>query len=205
MRPGAPLPTTSRPSTERRCIRARAFLPGPDHDARVFYLVDGGLHAQERRGTGVGAVQPLAGLDGKLTITDLLALGNHKDKVELLALVRKNGQETDHLWLIEIRANRIVGAKPAGDLPAFHSKEAFFARFHVPRCKHKDHRCVAAVPTSGKRSLIVEEPRRGQPGRPVSGFDTLAGNDIAGVKDAAWVPGESDELYLAIGCRARAP
>ena len=205
VRPGKPLPQNPGPTAQQPCIRAQAFLPGPAHDPRVFYLVDGALHAQHRDGARPGIVTPLSGLDDGLTITDLLAVGKNPARVELLAFVKRAGQKRSNAWLIEIAGDRIAAARAVGRLPALRNKKAFFDRFHVPRCKRGDRRCVAAVPMSGRDSLLVEEPRRGQPGQPISGFDALAAQGIAGVKDVAWVAGDSDALYLAVGCRASTP
>lgn len=204
VRPGQPLPASPGPAAQETCVRAQAFVPGPTQDPRVFYLVDGALYAQDRSGARMGVPAPLSGLDDGLTITELLAFGNDPARVELLALVKRGEQARGSAWLLEIEADRITAARAAGDLAALRDRQAFFERFHVPRCKQGDQRCVVAVPMSSEGSLIVEEPRRGQPTQPVSGFEALAGKHVAGVKDVAWASGDGDALYLAAGCRAGA-
>ena len=205
IRPDAPAPVAPTPSANRPCLRAQAFLPGPAHDARVFLLVDGSLRAYDPRKSTPGAVQSLAGLKAGHTITNFLAVGKDQRKVELLVLMGERDKTGTQPWLLTIDNDRIAAAAATGDAPAYRDKDAFFARFHVPRCKHGDRRCVAAVPTSGSASLIVEEPRRGAPSQPVVGFERLSEAALDQVKDVAWVAGDDDALYLAFACRAGAP
>ncbi|MEM9494212.1 MAG: hypothetical protein AAGC55_34015 [Myxococcota bacterium] len=217
VRRGAPLPARPGPAADRPCVRARSFLPGPAHEdtPRIFYIIDGALHGQAVSGTAPGAVRPLSGLDRSLTLTRLLAVGRDPAKVELLALVRSGAAGTGGTgrpWLLTLVGDRISAAEPTGDIPAFRSQQAFFARFHVPRCKRADQRCVAVVPAassvansaSSAAVVVVEEPRRGQPTRVLADLAQRVG-ELAGIMDVAWVAGDDDALYLALRCRAAAP
>ncbi|MEM9460501.1 MAG: hypothetical protein AAGF11_40405 [Myxococcota bacterium] len=193
---GTALPAEPAPTARRPCVGARAFMPGPAHDPRLFYLVDEGLKAQ-----GDGEVESLSGLDPSLAVTKLVALGREPGVVEMLVFAREGQRERDEPWLLEIDGQAIVAAKPAGRLAVYGSKSAYFGRFQVPKCKHEYQRCVVAVPLSGKASIIVEEPQRGEQTRPVAGFDGLAEGEIVGAKDVAWATGGVEALHVAFGCR----
>lgn len=209
------------------CFQASSFLQGPPEDGRFFYVAGGSLWAQTPT-RARSAVTSLAAaptrLDGHgadLRIELLLAYERNAAVTTLLVMARpradatappprgsqgRNAATESVPWLLQVSADAITAAEPAADLPALRGRDAFFAAFHAPRCKHEDRQCLRInavanpMPDADEGEdatlyTIDVEARRGASGR------LLQDLGAARAVDAAWGTGpDGDQVHLLVEC-----
>lgn len=190
------------------CVRATSFLPGPPRDPRIFLLVDRRLVAQEP-GSADAASTPgrtvelaMPGSFPSMRVERLLAFSRSGLPLELLVTAQPDARAPARLWVLTIGDAAVSHARPA-EPAAVGSREAFFARFDAPRCKHGDRRCLRIGTLDGETSLY-EQPVAGESQRPLQ---TLGKVDV---RDAAWAPAaragqgrtQDGTLYLLTRCTA---
>jgi hypothetical protein len=171
------------PSNEP-CLAASAFLPALAPDPRIFFLVDGEVHARTAPGT---TPVRLAQNDRGLHVTRMLAFTKLASPLEMLVAARPTGSTEEELWKLTLAPGAILSAQRVTiDLS---DREAFFARYDVPRCLPGGRRCL--VPTFDQQGAYVDEQAT-RDSAPI----LLAKMGDTRVADASWAAPEGSSLYL---------
>lgn len=172
------------------CLDATSFLPAPQGDPRIFFLVRGQVYARQTPGEDPA---PLAGNDPALGVTRLLALENATAPLRILVTARPRGVTSDEIWSLTVDAQGIQAATPVRGYRSLADQASFFAKYNVPRCLPGGRNCLV-VSTDAEGSYLDVEPTRGQPPEP---FEKL---EKAKVLDAAWASADGQSLYLMLPC-----
>jgi hypothetical protein len=170
------------------CLPASAFLPAPAPDSRIFFLVDGAVHASAAPDE---APLLLDANDKNLPVTRMLAFTRHASPLEMLVAAKPTGSAEEELWKLTLAPGAILSAKRA--TIAAPDKEAFFAAYDVPRCLKGGRRCL--VPTLDQESAYVDVQAT-RDSAPV----LLKKMGNVRVADASWAASDGSSLYLLVPC-----
>jgi hypothetical protein len=173
----------------RACLPVASFLPAPEPDERIFFLIGGRLYV---RVPGAEPV-PLPGDDPALGVAHLLAFTKHASPLEMIVSAKPRGSSSWQLWALILEDRAIQSAKEIAMDGRFASKEAFFDAYSAPRCLDGGRRCL--VPRwDGQRGYIEEEVFRDE------SSVTLEDLGPFHVADAAWASADGSRMYLLLPC-----
>jgi hypothetical protein len=178
-----------------RCVRASSLLPSRAQPGKTFLIVDGTLHALDAQATPP-AIMPIATEPTGVIVTQLLASSRQEPPIELLVLVQPAGkgrvQVSPRLWHLVVSQGRARG-EPVRDEPWLQSRDAFFARYHAPRCRDDGSDCLVVVDSDSGAFLDVQP----QPRAPRHEWKVLEG---ARIHDASWNPADAGSALALVTC-----
>jgi hypothetical protein len=174
----------------RGCVESASFLPAPQGDPRIFFVVEGSLYV---RPALEQVPEPLHGGDPALAISRLLAWKAAASPLEVLVEAQPHGKTAAEIWVIAIEDRTIVRQGRALADKAFADRGSFFQTYSSPRCLSGGSRCLV-LSSDGQESYLEVEPTRGEPPEPLAELGELA------VRDVAWAAEDSQSLYLLVDC-----
>ena len=175
----------------RGCIETSSFLPAPEGDPRIFFVVKGSLYVRLAPGQ---APEPLEGSDPALSISRLLAWNAAASPLEVLVEARPHGVKAAEIWVVAIDDRTIVrqGRAPAG--AAFADQASFFRTYRSPRWLSGGNQCLVLSEEDRQNSCLEVEPTRGKAREMVAELGELRARDVA------WAAKDGKSLYFLVDC-----
>lgn len=174
----------------RGCVKTASFLPAPQGDPRIFFVVQDGLYVRPAPGQ---APEPLQGGDPALTISRLLAWKAAASPLEVLVEAKPQGAKAAEIWVVAVEGRTILRQERAHAEEAFAEQASFFRTYSSPRCLSGGSRCLVLT-SDGQESCLEVEPIRGEAPEALAELGELA------VRDVAWAAEDGQSLYFLVDC-----
>ncbi|WP_437621261.1 hypothetical protein [Sorangium sp. So ce1151] len=184
-------PPASGVRVARACAGATSFLPAPGHHRRFFVACGGRIVVTQGE-----ALSPLLGQDPDLYVWNLLAFRAAQSPIQMLVSATPAGTAETQIWQLQIEEMSLTGATPIHGAAELASIEAFFARFHVPRCLGAARRCLVLNQPSGDEPQALDA----WDGRPDAATPVQELSNVL-VQDVAWASRDGRWLYMLAGQR----
>jgi hypothetical protein len=182
------------------CVHASSLLPSRARPGTVFLLMGGGLHVVDT-GAARPAIAPITIRPANVMLVELLALSKQASPAELIVLARpagtQRGNPRPRLWRLVVEDSRATGT-PIDNAPWLRSREAFFERFHAPRCRDDGSDCLV-VADSDRGAFLDVQPN---PRAPRHEWKKLEAGTI---HDASWNPADQSSALALVACDEQSP
>jgi hypothetical protein len=186
------------------CVHASSLLPSRARPGMVFLIMGGALHVVDT-GAARPAIVPIAIRPDNVMFVELLASSKQasatEQTTELIVLARPADPQRKNppprLWRLVVEGNRATGS-PVGNAPWLRSREAFFERFHAPRCRDDGSDCLM-VEDSDRGGFLDVQPH---PRAPRHEWKKL---EAGAIHDASWNPADHSSALALVACDEQSP